>query len=258
MFSHKTETGEVVVEGFCGTTTRETVGIVAELALPSGFRFQKCTLMLICVAAVALGETQSFEEELFFGGTSALPGVAPFARNFLMHSGEWKGRAWMVKLWSRLPRLHRVAPGAVLPQLPLVRFPVAESTLAAQAQKGPVEILDLDLRAPGSANLCGIVASSTCQLAVFSFECETGLGRMIELLPVEGDEWSVGATMLHVAARAISPIHGSFVGAGVESCTGFHPPPNLRVTRNALEIAVQQIVAGCASEDASQMLMRIR
>jgi len=77
------------------------------------------------------------------------------------------------------------------------------------------------------------MALLTLLLAMLAFQSETGLGTVIEILPVQRDKLEFRTAVFAMAARAIYLTDGTLVGPRVKACPGFHSALNLHVTFQA-------------------------
>ena len=128
-------------------------GIVTVLARAFESGVLKSTVMRIAMTALAaaMGETLEHHSLLLTCR------VALFTRDALVQAGQWKLCVGVMKIRSRTPRIQLRAMPAIGSLLSAMHVLMARTALAPKAQKRPVEILQLDLRASLGGNiLCGV------------------------------------------------------------------------------------------------------
>ncbi len=129
--------------------------------------------------------------------------VAFLTCNLPMLARQWKGSAGMIKICSRFPGGHVVTAETVGAEPVLMRFLVAHRAFAPQAEEGPVEIGQLDLGTGCGCDPGRHMALFAWLRAMLAFQSETSLGTVIEILPVQRDEFEFRAAVFAMAARAI-------------------------------------------------------
>jgi len=134
---------------------------------------------------------------------------------------------------------------------------VAAEAVAAQAEEGPVQVLDPDLGLGAGRNVRGRVALLARLFSVLPRQREPGLRLVIELRAIQADQRRGLSFVLRVAPAAVGLPYRGFVVARVESRLGIHPAPDLGVALQALEPprARPELVTRPALGDALQLLV---
>ena len=165
----------------------------------------------------------------------------------------------MVKLVGGLPIVETVTACAVLTQLALMPVSVTREAVPGEAQKGSVQILDLDGGFHRGRDVRRSVALLTRHAGVLPLQNIAGLTVVKSLLRrLPADELEILSVVVGVAAGAIFIARQRIPNYGVESLVRSHARGNVRVALKALQAfaAHSQSMAGDALSGAIEGLMR--
>ena len=107
---------------------------------------------------------------------------------------------------------------------------VTARTVAPQRKKGPVRIFYFDLRANVLRNVPFGMALLTRQQAVFAFQGEAGLPRMVEGTSIQLDQCEFFTVMFHMTTRTVCFGRRALVYASMKSGMSIKPMLNFGVT----------------------------
>ena len=164
--------------------------------------------------------------------------VTLLASHLGVQSGQRVARFGVVELADShgLPVIVGVALEAVRTQASLVLVLVTGDAVLGNTQKGPIQVLDLDLRALGRRHVLRTVALVASQTRVLAFERVSGL-LVIEAIRVPLDEGKILPVVLGVAAHAfLAGPRGDVIG-GVQALVRRQARSNLRVAIQTPEIS---------------------
>lgn len=161
-----------------------SAGVVAVVADPPKPGLAECRAMRVYVTALTSAEREPGESRPLFGGFGP---VAFLAGHCLMQTRQRKASPGVIEALCRFPRILRMAAGALLAQLTAVPVLMAGRALLAEAQEGRVEIFHFDLGAGGGRQVFFDVTGLAWLFAVFAFETERGLRKVVECLSVQAN-----------------------------------------------------------------------
>lgn len=107
---------------------------------------------------------------------------------------------------------------------------VTAGTFAPQPKKSPVRISYFDLRADALRNVPFGVTLLARQQAVFAFQGEAGLPRMVEGISIQLDQCEFFTVMFHMTTRTVCFRRRALVYASMKSGMSIQPMLNFGVT----------------------------
>lgn len=217
------ETGKIVIETRL-IDSFPTGGIVAFCAIPA-----KAVLMRIPMAVHTLCKLNSGKLHVcIIIGVAVIndAGMAFFASNLSVFSGQAETGLVVIKLLGRLPAIHQMAGCAIGTQLPPVFITMTTQTIGIQSQKSALQILLFFSKQTLILNMRRLVAGAAVQLGVFPLQLKPGFFVIeIFLTSFPIDEIKIPAVVLHMTVFAAAKF-----GIGMEPLIIFDALPQNSMT----------------------------
>ena len=223
-----------MIELRAGMISLPAACIVAVIAGTSELDFLESPAVLIGVTAIAAAVGQPFELSILLTWPRSVALLAGFG---LMHSREREVRRGMTEPGSRLKGIRRVAAQTIGPELSFMLILMTGRALTAKTKERPVQIFQFDLGAGAGWNFGCDMTVPAFLLSMLAGQGKASLCEVVELLTVQPNERGCQSLMFLMTAPAIRFTGRTFVGTRVKPRLGFHPAPDLGVTRQTFETA---------------------